>query len=148
MSDYAIQTIGLRELRRELKRLGPQWPREMRAAEKAAAEIVAAKARTNLAAARRLMGHASKPRPDRQHTADAVRTIKALADTTSARVSLGSTRVAWALGLNFGSLRYKQFPPVEHPDHALYEAIESERPKVLASFGDSIDRLAHQAFPD
>lgn len=148
MTDYAIQTIGLRDLRRELKALGPQWPREMRVAEKAAAEIVAAQARTNLTRVRSLVPRAKYPRADRQHWADMVRTVKSLADTTSARVALGSNRVAWALGENFGSLKYHQFPPVEAPDHGLYKAIESERPKVVDFFGDSITRLTSRAFPD
>jgi hypothetical protein len=113
----------------------------------AAAEIVAAAARRNAQTQRRVV--ARQPRPGRQHWADYVQTIRALASQTRATVALGAARVPWALGSNFGSLgRYKQFPGQADPDHALYKAIESQRERVIEEYGDMIERLTDRAFPD
>lgn len=148
MDDWAIRTTGLRELRRELRALGPEWTPQLRQTNKAAAEIVAATGQDNLQAVRRLVPRARYPRPDRQHWADLVRTMRALASQTRAQVALGTKAVPWALGENFGSRTRRQFPPVATPDHALYKAIEQDRPRVLREYGDMLERLTDRAFPD
>lgn len=73
--------------------------------------------------------------------------VKALAQQRSASVKIGGDRYPFALGSNFGSRQFKQFPPPVDPDYSLYRSIRAKRDDVVESYGDAIDRLAAKAFP-
>lgn len=144
---YKVGVAGLRDLRRELKRAGDEFPKELRDTNfRVANEVVVPTAQRKARSTRR--PHADRPRPDRGHWEDYPKTIRALASQTRATVALGSARVPWALGANFGSLKYTQFPGLGNPDHALYAAIEEKQQDVIKTYGDMLDTLTKKAFPE
>lgn len=131
----AIQVQGLRELQRELRALDRAWPRELRVASKEAADVVAEATRASFASRG---GVAPKVAPS----------VKALAQQRSASVRIGGAKYPFAMGSNFGSLKFKQFSPPTRPDYSLYASIDKKRDEVVEAFGDALDRLTRRAFPD
>jgi hypothetical protein len=147
---YGLRVVGLREYRRDLKRADAAIGPAIREANRRVAEVVAARARQNAATQPRI--HARRPRAvtsQRQHWGDYVQSIKALASQTRAQVSLGSARVPWALGQNFGAVTKTQFPPsLGHHggDYALYKSIEEttlDQIRVFRQETDTVWRIAH-----
>lgn len=145
----AITIEGLREFRTELRKLtgDATWTRQLRAANKATAEIVASAARGHAYATRALVPVAQRPNRGPGHWADYPNSIKAGAETARAYVSLGAKKSSWILGANFGSIRFRQFPPVESPDHAVYKAIGEKREESIKHIGDAVMEIAALAFP-
>src|SRR5262245_1925341 len=147
MPQYGLRVQGLKEFRRDLKRVDSASGPAIRQANKTVAEVVAGQARGNAQSQPRQL--AARPRPSRQHWGDYVASFRALASQTRAQVALGSTRLPWALGQNFGSPgRYRQFPGQGNPDHAMYLAIGATVPQQMATFAAEYDKLSKIAFPD
>lgn len=61
----------------------------------------------------------------------ATNSIKGRATQTAATVKAGQG-VPWFAGHNFGSIRYRQFPPKATPDYHLYAWVERNREQVQA----------------
>jgi hypothetical protein len=155
-----IDVQGLRELRAELKRIGPEWPKEMRTANLEAAEIVARKARRNAPQGPHEGGGRVQP---------LVSSVRALASQTRAYVAIGGARAPHAQVLEFGGTipRRGQDPLLReqqrrsHRSYAraglavtpvraqpyLYRAIASERDEVVEVYSEALDRLTRRAFP-
>lgn len=131
----SLSIVGLRELQRELKALDADFPKELRVANKAAAEIVAEATRSSFSGRG---GVAPK----------VAASVKALAQQRSASVKIGGAAYPFAMGSNFGSIRFKQFPKPASPDHSLYRSIEAKRTEIVEEYGDMVDRLMSKAFPD
>lgn len=130
-----IQVDGLRELQKELRALDKSWPKELRLANKEAAEVVARATRASFA---------SRPGVAPKVAAS----VRAAAQQRSASVKIGGRRWPYALGSNFGSSgRFPQFPPVKRPDYSLYASIKSERKQVVDTYDKALDRLTKRAFP-
>lgn len=129
-----IEVLGLRDLQRELRALDRTLPRELRKANLEAAEAVADATRASFA---------SRPGVAPKVAAS----VKALAQQRNASVRIGGAKYPYALGSNFGSHRFKQFPPPVSPDHSLYKSIRAKRDKIKDTHLDAIDRLAKRAFP-
>jgi HK97 gp10 family phage protein len=85
--DITIQVEGLSELRRSLKRLSKEAPKQLREANLAAAEIIIASALPNV--------------PVR--TGRLKRTVKALATQTASRMKAGSGTVPYAAAVHWGT---------------------------------------------
>lgn len=130
-----IQVEGLSDLQREFRTLDKAWPRELRVANKEAVEIVAEATRASFASRG---GVAPKVAPS----------VKTLAQQRSASVKIGGAKYPFAMGSNFGSLKFKQFPPPTKPDYSLYTSIDKKRDEVVKAFGDALDRLTRRAFPN
>lgn len=131
----------LRDLRRELRRIGLQ--RDLTAANRRAAEVVVPIARKkaggawpNLAGGISRLGSAG------------IATIRPLASQSRAYVAAGSARVVWFGGVDWGSSgRYRQFPPRSEEGRILYPAIDEARAKIVDVYVDELDGLVSRAFP-
>lgn len=130
-----IEVDGLRDLQRELRALDASWPKELRLANKEAAEVVADATRASFA---------SRPGVAPKVAAS----VKALAQQRNASVRVGGKRWPYAMGATFGARRFKQFPPFKQGGYSLFPQIKSERAKVVEVYGDAVDRLVRRAFPD
>lgn len=136
-----IDVEGLRDLQRELRAVDAAFPRELRVANKEAAEIVAKGTRAKFES---MGGSAPKVAP----------TVKALAQQRNASVKIGggsSVGGQVAMGNEFGSVEFKQFPSWRGNStgagYALWPTIRETREEVIDFYGDAIDRLARKAFP-
>lgn len=137
-----VRITGLRELRRDLKRLEPEgaWKATLKDAGMQAGEVVAGDARsraargaTTLAGTGASMGH------------EAIASIRVLAQQTRVYVAGGSARIAWFAGWNFGSGGgHRQFPAKRSPDYTLYSAIEDNQADFVEAYKDGIDKLMEQ----
>jgi len=142
MAADKVEVVGLKELRAELRSLGGSWPKELRTASKEAAELVADKTRASFAG-----GRGSAPK--------AASTVKALAQQTGAAVRIGGGAGVGgqvAMGNEFGSFRYRQFPGWRGSGAAagyhLYPTIRDNTERVVEVYGDALGRLTKRAFPD
>jgi hypothetical protein len=130
-----IDVVGLRDLQRELRALDKTMPRELRKANIEAAEVVAQATRQSFS---------SRPGVAPKVAAS----VKALGQQRNASVRIGGPKYPYAMGSNFGSIRFKQFPAVKHPDYSLYTSIRSERKEVLDTYDEALKRLTKKAFPN
>jgi hypothetical protein len=135
MADY-VKVEGLRELSKALRDVDKTLPKEIQRAAKTAAEAVADKTRASFASR---AGVAPKVAPS----------VKALATQRAAYVRIGGPAYPYALGSNFGSVRFKQFPMFagHGDDYSLYRTIRAERDAITDTFGDALDAAMRRAFP-
>ena len=141
-SSFSYQVDGLRELVRDLKTEPERLDKELRKRFKEVAEDVRDEARSRAAGR-------SSPRPGSR----VVNTIRASSGSADARVSIGSPSVPWAMGHEFGSLRYRQFPSWRGSAAdagwffwpAIREAKEEDIPNAIDAI---ITEFARRAFPD
>ena len=140
-----IEVTGLKELRKELRALESDgtWKAELRAAGKAAAEVVATEARRTAS-----QGQVTLAGTPASMGGAAVASIRALAGQTRATVAGGKASIPYFGGWEFGSGgAYRQFPRKAGSSHNLYPAIERKRGEVVRVYGDEIDRLTKRHFP-
>lgn len=134
-----IEVIGLKEFSKELRKLEGDWPKELRKAAKSAASLVANEAQRR---ARTVGGAIGKAAPS----------IRPGGTQRGAYVKLGGDRYPFALGGEFGAIRFKQFKPWRgsggDAGYALYPAIRAKTDEVVEEFGDALDDISRQAFPD
>jgi len=143
-ADEAVQVRGFNEFRRALRAADARFPRELAQANKRiAGAIVVPEARAR--AARR-----TNPNPGH-----AVRdSIRALGSQSRVQVAMGGARVPQAIGHEFGSVKYKQFPARSprqgrgNTGYFFYPAIRASIPAIRDVYGDMLDALAEEAFPD
>ncbi len=131
-----IRVTGLKELRRELKQVDADFPKQLRKANKAVADLVAEGTRSAFS---RMGGSAPKVAP----------TVKALAQQVRAQVKVGGgsgVGAEVAMGNLFGSRRYSQFPPPGQ--YALYPTIAEKADEIVETYADAVDDLMKRAFPD
>lgn len=152
VSRDAVEVRGLTEFQRALRDIDQSMPRELRKANKSAAEIVASAARDRAVS---LGGVAAKSAPS----------LKAGGEQRFAKVSLGGARYPFALGANFGAqhniarntsrglvLGWNQFPEWGGnqwmggaADRFLYWAIRRKRDEFVSEYERLIDQLARKA---
>ena len=133
-----VEVRGLKELRRELKAVDAQWPKELRKINLAIAEDVAEGTRSVFSS---MGGSAPK----------VASTVKALAQQARAQVKVGggnSIGGQVAMGNLWGSRRYKQFPPPASAGYALYPTLASLRPDIEDRYLSMLEDLLARAFPD
>lgn len=131
-----LRITGLKELQRELKNVDAAFPKELRKANKAAADMLAEGVRSAYSS---LGGSAPKVAP----------TVKALAQQTRAQIVVGSGSVVGAevaMGNTFGSTRYKQFPPPGQ--YGLFPTIAEKTDQLVDIYADMLEELTKRAFPD
>lgn len=129
---------GLAELQRELRNVDKTLPRQLRVVNLKAAEIVATEARGRASG---LGGAIGKAAPS----------IKAMAQQRSAAVRIGGAKYPFALGGEFGSIRFRQFQAWRgsgaEAGYALYPAKRAKTPQIMDMYLRMIDEIARPAFP-
>jgi hypothetical protein len=97
----------------------------------------------------------NRPRRGTQHWKDLVNSIKSGASSTSPTVSIGSDRVPWALGFEFGSLRgpkKRQFPPWrgrgDSAGYFFYPAVRAAEDRIWPEMERAVDEAFAAAFPE
>lgn len=132
-----IRAEGLRELRSELRRVGPEMPRSLQRANKKVAADIVVPAAINKAQARPF------PRPG----SGLIGTIRATATQTSASVNMGGARRPYGFGHEFGAVTFRQFPPKQSGGYIIYPAIKEKSSEIYDAYVEVIDDLTKQAFP-
>jgi hypothetical protein len=160
MPERAIEVHGLRELRRELKRAGEQFPKEMREANRAAAELVVPEARRRAPKG----PHEGKPAV-RPITAS----IRAGGTQRVGYVVIGGARSPHAPVYEFGGTiprrgqdastiaklraQHRSFEKAGlsvtrvRKRAYLYPAIDAMTDEIIEAYGQALDRLSRRAFP-
>lgn len=142
--DYTVKVDGLDAFRKSLKELGPQWPKRLGQAHREAGDLVATAAKHKASVLGGVHRHVMP-------------SIKAAAAAQQAKVSIGGPAWPMAMGAEFGSLAYPQFPPWRGNQFSLdsgnvgylvQPAARENRDEVMDVFDDAIRRLAAEAFPD
>lgn len=135
-----VRVEGLTELRLGLKAIGDGWPAKLGQLNKRVAQIVVDDARS---------------KADTPQQRKAAESLKATAATTGATVTLGSGS-PFALGAEFGALRYRQFPPWRGNQwnpaaggvgYFLHPAIRDHLAEIEKTYLEAIDQLSKAAFP-
>lgn len=131
---------GLKELRAALQGFDPALARQLTTVNKTIAQAVVTGARAR-------GGALTHPRPGHE----ALGTLKATAGQLSASVKYGDTGVPWALGEEFGSIRYHQFPPWRgngtSAGYFLWPTIRDELPRLFDAYDEMIQSVLAQVFP-
>jgi hypothetical protein len=153
----AIKVSGLNELRKGLKEAGDNFPAELKAANIAVVEqivIPEAKQRAGGFFARR---PGQKPVHVGQAVIDSLRAVKSV---RGAYIALGSNKVPWAAGYEFGSLGGKtakgghtsQFAPwkgnKQGAGYFVWPAITAKREEIRTRYLELLSKLTAEAFPD
>lgn len=138
---YSVE--GLREFTRALDTFAGALPHSIRDAHKVAATEIVSR------------GREKAKRPQQQKAA---KSLRASRSARHVAVLLGdNARYAFAMGAEFGSRAYKQFPPWRGnqwrswgggPGYFLHPAIREYGDEVIDDYWESIRGLAHHAFPD
>lgn len=135
----SVRVVGLADFQRELKAADAKLPRELAAANRAAAEMVAAKAR------RKASGQGSV-------AAKSGPSIKAAGEQRRSKITLGGPKFPFALGAEFGGQgrpTTQQFKPFNGGEgYFLYPTIRDTRDEFIDVYGTLIDHLMRSAFPD
>lgn|SRR5574337_175545 len=139
-----IDVQGLKELRSALRKAGTQFPKELRVANLAAADIVVPEAKRRALQSRpNLAGGAARV------GSRGVGSIRALAQQKAAQIAGGSAGVPWFAGNEFGSSgRYRQFPSASRDGYILWPAAKAKRDEVVQVYERMLEALAAEAFPD
>jgi len=139
MAVEKIRVDGLKDLRRELRAVDVAFPKELRLRTKKIADGVAAGTAASFASRG---GVAPK----------VAASVKALAQQTGAQIKIGGPRFPYALGAEFGSVQYKQFPPWKGSGpgagYSLYETIRDRRQQIIDEYADMLTDLTAKAFPN
>lgn len=146
-----VQVEGLRELSRVLKNMDNDLARELRGANKDAAQVAADAAQVR---ARAQGGAAAK----------GVTSIRASAGLRSASVGFGGARAPWMAGAEFGANRdrqrqrstgtyigYRQFQPWRGTGRTagyfVYPAIRANEERIIDQYTQALDALLRRTFP-
>lgn len=125
---------GLNDLRRELKAIDNQWPKELQKANKAIARKVADRSKSTASS----LGSTA---------AKAASSIAALAGQGRAQVRLAK-KFGGEFGAAFGSNRLKQFPPHKRGGYFIWPDVADLRDEIADEYLRMVDDLTRRAFPD
>lgn len=136
--DNTVRVEGLREFLSELRRVDAEFPKQIRQANKDVAEAVAVKTRASFSSR---AGVAPKVAPS----------VKSYAQQRSAQIQIGGSRFPFAMGSEFGSVRYRQFPAWRGSDsgagYSLYPTIRENREEIERTYLQAVDQVTRRAFP-
>lgn len=140
-SRQAIEVRGLRELRKALKDLGPDFQKKLRPAGKEASIVVAQKARDR---AQSVGGVTAKAAPS-------IRNTTLASNLLGAGVIIDGEKVPYALGAEFGGgarPTTKQFPPWRgagsDAGYAVYPTIRAEAGNIEEFFVMALDKALRE----
>ena len=93
----------------------------------------------------------TRPSSAGTHWGDLVNSIKSGADGKTPFVSIGSKRVPWALGFEFGSNTYRQFPPWKgsgaDAGYFFWPTFVGMRPEIVRDTEKALEDAFDKAFP-
>lgn len=146
----ATRVEGLAEFQRALRDAGPEWAKELRTENKAAAAEVVELGRDDLK---------SGGDPVQRHVAQLPTAIRAKGESRFSVVIVSGVakRNRMALGAVVGSIAYRQFPEYSEAawraglptgGYGPYEAIRENVEDIRDGYGDRIAQLQKKAFPD
>ncbi len=124
---------------RSLKEIDDSLPRALRQVNKDAATLVATATKSSF--------------EGRDGVAPKVAaSVRVFAQQAGAQVGIGGDAFPFALGSEFGSLRFTQFPAWRGAGatagYSLYPTIRAKRDEVVEMHGKALDQLTARAFPD
>lgn len=137
----AVKTVGINvegvtELSKALRRIDPELQKELRKTNREVARGVVVEARVRAGSVGRQQAKAAK-------------SLRAVAGNNYAGVSLGGPGYEFALGAEFGSYRFKQFPPWRGNDSAagyfLYPTIRDRADEIVETYDDAIRAMIRKA---
>lgn len=156
MAVAAVSAVGLKELRKELKALGPQWPKELSKVHRAIAKDVQGRAKSNAPGVGR-----QQARMAGAIKASGTATGAALTVTQSGRYPYANVafwgkikRTGWYAG---GHGAAQSLPWVGanwdvgvngQGPYALNDAVADELPKTMVAYDRMLTDLLHRAFPE
>lgn len=139
-----VKVQGLNDFRRQLKKIvqegGVDGIALLKEANFRIASMVADKAQGRASSVGKMQSRAaSSLRPGRQQA--------------RAVISGGGARVPFFWGAEFGSLRYKQFETWKKPGggntgYFLFPTMKAESKNIIEMYGDELEKIAKQAFPN
>lgn len=148
--DADLQVSGLKELRRELRKIDAELPKEIKRINKFVAEqIVLPGARRRGAMPRRNVAGGQA-----RIGAKAAASIRALAQQGKAGVAMGGARFPWIPGSEWGSTgrnrRARMFPQRSGVSKGfiLYPAVREKEADIREAYAEMLDDLLRQAFPE
>lgn len=133
-----VRVTGLDELRRELRKLDDKG-------------LIDELKATNYEVATDVVEGAKRRASTVSRQADrAASSLRASRTAARAQVLIGSAAVPFALGAEFGSMRYKQFPGWrgngEDAGYFLWPEIRDQSPDIVEKYGDAMERISSRAF--
>ena len=143
-SDETVRVAGLDAFRRELRKIesdaGPQGIAMLKEANFKVASMVVAKAQTRAASIGPMQAKAAS-------------TLRAGRQQARAVVSGGGARAPFFWGAEFGALQFKQFLPWKKPGNGntgyfLFPTMKAETQNIIEMYGEELDKIARDAFPD
>lgn len=141
-----IQVEGLKELRRDLKKIDKALPKRLTRANKAFANQLVPSVRAEYQ--RQHTGHGKRP-------GRGAKSIRATATQSRARILIGRESVPYMGGQEFGSDHYPQFRPWSGKGPGgkgskgkfLYPTVRAELPGLVDTYQDILDAEMRGAFP-
>lgn len=127
-----VEVEGLKELRKALKQVDANFPKALQRANKRAAEIVAARARSKV--------------PVR--SGRAASTMRATATQTYGAVKFGGAKAPYAAWLDFGGRVGRNnsiVRPYRRSGRYVYPALAEVRPRVIDTYKQAIELLIETA---
>lgn len=137
-----IEVVGLRDFRRDLGRVGPEYRRMVRQINLDAAEVVAKEARRRA------------PRGPHEGGGRVVplwTNIRALASQTRGQVATGSARAPHGPVYEFGGTIRRHASSSRTQVRAqpyMYPALDAKADEVVEVFAEGVDRVTRRAFPE
>jgi len=141
MAQRAVEVHGLREFRRELRQAGQQFPKELRQANKDAAEVVVPEVRRRAP---------KGPHEGGGNVQPIVASVRAGGTQRAGYVAVGGARSPHA--------PVYEFPGATLPRHAsesrtrvatqpyIYPSLDAKADEVVEVYGKALDRLTRRAF--
>ena len=143
----SLRVDGLKELRRALKEIDPALTKQLQQANKHVVEQVVLPA-----AKQNATKHFRNAKGNDTHLGHVgAATIRATATQREAYVALGSARVPWAAGFEWGSSgQFSQFPARSGVSSGfiLFPVVKAKQDEIMAAYTAMLDELADQAFPE
>ena len=143
-SEETVRVQGLDKFRSELRKLQQQGGADgialLKEANYRVASMVVGKAQSRASSVGPMQAKAAASlRPGRQQA--------------RAVVSGGSARVPFFYGAEFGALQFKQFLPWKKPGNGntgyfLFPTMKAETQNIIEMYGEELDKIAKDAFPD
>jgi hypothetical protein len=134
-----VEVHGLDDFRRELRKLADDLPRELTDANFQVATLVSQDAK------QRASGVSRGARKSAE-------SLSAARTQAAAKVRMGGSRYPFAAGFEFGSIRYPQFPAWRGSGptagYWLYPSIRANNDRIVDMYGDLLDRITREAFPN
>lgn len=149
---HVEEVVGLKDFMRELRQFPERADLDIRKGFRDIAKDIREDARSRAENARPLRGKSERPSPPVQHWKDLVNTIRSGSTSEAPYVAVGAPKVPWALGYEFGSNRFRQFPAWKGrgagAGYFFWPAVDAANETVLERMGDAIDAALAAAYPE